>query len=240
VDVERLDALEEQRDFLLRSLEDLERERAAGDVDEHDYQALRDDYTARAAAVLRELAAGRAQPAPPGPRRSRRRTALVVVAVGAFAVLAGVLVAQTAGRRNPGEVATGGVSQSVTEKLNEAGRRAGDGDLDAAIGLYDEVLVDDPGNPEALTYKGWLTTLGGDEAGGLEALLDAATANPTYPDVHAFLAIVFFRNGLVEQADRELDRLDGLDPPPAIRELTQDLRAQIDAALASTTTTAAG
>ena len=30
-------ALEDQRDFLLRSLEDLEREHAAGDVDEHDY-----------------------------------------------------------------------------------------------------------------------------------------------------------------------------------------------------------
>ena len=30
-------ALEEQRDFLLRSLDDLERERAAGDIDEDDY-----------------------------------------------------------------------------------------------------------------------------------------------------------------------------------------------------------
>src|SRR5690606_37957028 len=41
-------ALEEQRDFLLRSLDDLEREREAGDLDDDDYQALKDDYTARA------------------------------------------------------------------------------------------------------------------------------------------------------------------------------------------------
>ena len=40
--------LEDQRDFLLRSLEDLEREQAAGDVDQHDYEVLKDDYTARA------------------------------------------------------------------------------------------------------------------------------------------------------------------------------------------------
>lgn len=239
-DIEQRAALEEQRDFLLRSLEDLEREHAAGDVDEHDYRALRDDYTIRAAAVLREISAGGRRSGSPTTPRSWRRAALTIGAVVAFAVLAGLLVGRAAGRRDIGEVATGGISQSVTEKLNEAGRRAGEGELAAAIELYDEVLVDDPGNAEALTYKGWLQTLDGDEAGGLEVLLDAATTNPAYPDVHAFLAIVFFRNGLVEQADRELDRLDALDPPPAIRELTQDLRAEVDAALAATTTTAAG
>jgi hypothetical protein len=48
--------LEEEREFFLRSLRDLEAERAAGDIDEHDYAALRDDYTVRAAQVLRRLA----------------------------------------------------------------------------------------------------------------------------------------------------------------------------------------
>lgn len=232
-------ALQEQRDFLLRSLEDLEREHAAGDVDEHDYLALRDDYTARTAAVLRELDAGVVTPAD-APRSSPKRTLAVVAAVVVFAVATGMLVAQAAGRRDPGDVATGGIRQSVTEKLNEAGRRAGEGDLDAAIALYDEVLQDHPVHPEALTYKGWMHTLDGDTAAGLELLLEAATSNPTYPDVHAFLAIVFYRNGLVEQAARELERLDALDPPAAIRELTEDLRAQVDAALAATTTTAGG
>ncbi|MCU4185846.1 hypothetical protein K6U06_15865 [Acidiferrimicrobium sp. IK] len=49
--------LEEERDFFLRSLRDLESERAAGDIDDVDYAALRSDYTARAAAVLRRLEA---------------------------------------------------------------------------------------------------------------------------------------------------------------------------------------
>ena len=38
LDPDELAALEEQRDFLLRSLDDLEREHDAGDIDEHDYQ----------------------------------------------------------------------------------------------------------------------------------------------------------------------------------------------------------
>lgn len=48
--------LEEQRRFLLTSLRDLDAERHVGDIAEADYLRLRDDYTARAAAVLRALA----------------------------------------------------------------------------------------------------------------------------------------------------------------------------------------
>lgn len=225
------DPLDEQREFLLRSLEDLERERAAGDIDAHDYAALKDDYTARAAAVLRAMA-GEQRHAPQRRRAGGRRASLAGLAILAFAVLAGVLVAQTTGRRDADQTLTGDVRQSTTEKLNEAGRRGAAGEFAAAIDLYEEVLGADPGNAEALTYKGWMLTLSGDGASGLTTLLEAATVNPTYPDVHAFLAVVFYRNGLVEQARRELDRLDALDPPPAIRDLTAGLRAQIEASAA--------
>ena len=47
--------LDDERAFLLRSLEDLEREHDAGDLSERDYAVLRDRYTAHAAAVLRSL-----------------------------------------------------------------------------------------------------------------------------------------------------------------------------------------
>jgi hypothetical protein len=66
--------LEEERDFLLRSIEDLEAERAAGDIDESDYRALHDDYTARAARVLRRLEQVRSpKPASPAGRAVRTR-----------------------------------------------------------------------------------------------------------------------------------------------------------------------
>ncbi len=47
---------DEQVEFLLGSLRDLEAERAAGDIDEQDYSTLKDDYTVRAAAALRASA----------------------------------------------------------------------------------------------------------------------------------------------------------------------------------------
>jgi tetratricopeptide (TPR) repeat protein len=228
-----LEALEDQRDHLLTSLEDLEREHAAGDVDDHDYQALKDDYTARAAAVLRAIEAGRAPPGPPLAKRSLTRPVLVGLGVVVFAVLAGVLLAQSAGRRDAGQFATGDIRQSVTERLNEAGRRGAEGDLSRAIEIYDDVLADQPANAEAMTYRGWLLTLAGEQEEGLTTLLEAATTHPDYPDVHAFLAVVFFRNGLVEEAARELDRLDALDPPAALRDQVAGLRAQIEAALAT-------
>jgi hypothetical protein len=55
--------LEEQRQFLLDSLRDLEHEHDQGDIADEDYQRLRDDYTARAAAVLRSIESATLTPA---------------------------------------------------------------------------------------------------------------------------------------------------------------------------------
>ena len=55
LDPDALAALEQQRDFLLASLRDLDREHDAGDLDDIDHQTLRDDYTARTAEVLRAI-----------------------------------------------------------------------------------------------------------------------------------------------------------------------------------------
>jgi tetratricopeptide (TPR) repeat protein len=233
-------ALADQRDFLLRSLEDLEREHDAGDVDDHDYAELKDDYTARAARVLRALEAEQVPAAAATPRRSWARRATVVLGVAAFAVVAGVLVAHVAGRADDGQTITGGTRQSVTEKLNTALRDANQGDYQSSLDLYAQVLEVQPDNVEAQTYRGWVQTLSGDLPHGLTSLLEVATAHPTYPDVHAFLAVVFFRSGLVDQSSRELDRLDQLNPPAEVRDLTASLRTQIQAAQASTTTTQPG
>ena len=72
IDPDSLAILEEERAFLLRSLTDLEREYEAGDVDDQDYVALKDDYTARAAGVLRAIEAGRSALPPRRPTDWRR------------------------------------------------------------------------------------------------------------------------------------------------------------------------
>jgi tetratricopeptide (TPR) repeat protein len=227
-DPDRLVALEEQRDFLLRSLDDLEREHAAGDVDEHDYETLKDDYTARAARTIRAIESHQAQVAQARRPRSWRRLAATVGGVALFAVLAGLLVAQASGRRTADDPLTGEIRQTTRAQLAEALSLAGEQRYDEAIDLYDELLDEQPDNVEALTYRGWVQFLSGDSA-GIDSLIAATEADPEYPDTHAFLAIILCRAGRTDAARTELDRLEGLDPPPFVLQLVGGLRARVDA-----------
>ncbi|MFM8528604.1 MAG: hypothetical protein ACKOD2_02815, partial [Ilumatobacteraceae bacterium] len=153
--LDRLAELEEERRYLLASLDDLDREFDAGDVDEADYRALRDGYTARAAAVIREIESGRKQVIVP--RRPIRwwRVALVTVAVIGLGVLSGWLVAHFSGQDVPDASGTVGNDELVGQLLAEARQLP---PLDA-LRKFGEVLEVDPGNPEALTYSGWYARL---------------------------------------------------------------------------------
>jgi len=226
LDPDALAALEEERAFLLRSLDDLEREHEAGDVDDTDYETLKDDYTARAARTIRSIEAHHARAAAARAPRSWRRLVVVVAAVVAFAVVSGVLVAQAAGRREAGETATGDIRETTRSKLDAALLRASEGDAGGAIALYDEVLADQPTNIEAMTYKGWVQYQSGDGQ-GVVTLVEAAETDPGYPATHAFLAVIFERLGRADTARLELQRLDALDPPPDIVALTQPLRERL-------------
>jgi tetratricopeptide (TPR) repeat protein len=237
LDPDALAALMDERDFLLRSLADLEREHDAGDVDDHDYETLKDDYTARAARAIRAVDSHQARARAARRPRSWRRIVAAIAGVLAFAVLAGVLVAQASGRRGSGEALTGDIRQSTRADLAEALQTASEGDYAGAIAMYDEVLADEPANVEALTYKGWLQFQSGDGA-GIESLIAAAEADPDYAPTHAFLAVILEQAGRTDAALAELDRLDALDPPPYILELVAGLRERLEAAAATPPSTA--
>src|SRR5205807_2945632 len=113
-DPDALASLESERDFLLRSIADLEAERAAGNLDDEHYRTLKDDYTARAAAVLRSIDEGRdARPAPaPVPRR---RKFLTGGAVLAFVIVAALALAAAAGKRHQGQTITGNAQSSPSQ-----------------------------------------------------------------------------------------------------------------------------
>lgn len=244
LDPDTLAALEEERDFLLRSIDDLERERSAGDIDDHDYEALKDDYTARAARTIRAIDSHRARVVAARRPRSWARRLATAVGVAAFAVLAGVLVADSAGRREAGESLTGDIRQSTRDQLAQAVDLASQQRYDEAIEIYDDVLAEQPDNVEALTYKGWFQFLSGDSA-GIDTLIEATETDPTYPDTHAFLAVILQRAGEDDAALREIERLEELDPPPQIAQLVEGLRQRIEAeagtgADAPTATTAPG
>ena len=235
LDPDALAVLEEQRSFLKRSLADLEREHEAGDLESDDYEVLRHDYESRLASVSRAVDEGKAEIATSRPPARRARTALIATAVVVFALVCGFVVARSAGRRDPGGSITGEITKTArernTECLNEAQAKPAD-----AVTCYTGVLADSPNNVESLTYRGWIRFTSGDTQ-GLSDLRQAVMVDGTYPDVHAFLAVVLFRAGCVSDAANELSRLDTLNPSPLMLQLVADLRTQVKDALAAPSTT---
>ena len=235
--------LEEQRGFLLASLRDLERERAAGDVDDADYEALRSSYTARAAEIIRRLqhdgVAPDATSVETEKRRVPRRLVGVLVVV-AFAVGLGVFVARQSGQRLPGETASGGIADSTANKLAQA-RQLNFTDPITAINIYSDVLKVDPDNVEALTYRSWLLALTARDAE--QSVRDAAVQtailglgratllDDSYPDAHCFLGIVSFRfaNDLAT-AKSELGKCQVGDPPAQVKSFVDAVVAEVEAA----------
>ena len=130
---DRLAQLEQEQRFLLGSLNDLDAEHVAGDIDDHDHSVLHDGYTARAAVVLREIADGKV--AFPARRRTRPAVAAAwIVGVVAVAVLSGWLVARSSGQRLAGQTMTGGQAiDDVAANLAEARSLMGVGDYAGAL-----------------------------------------------------------------------------------------------------------
>ena len=221
LDPDSLALLEEQRDFLLRSLEDLEREHDAGDVDEDDYRTLRDDYTHRAAVVLRSIDQRQAARAEAAASRSPARIVLGVLCVVALAGLAGLGVARAAGDRLTGEGLTGGVRASIGQRLFNCQELAFQGEVRDSIECYDDVLDEQPANREAMSYKGWTLALAGLPELGWPYLDEAVQIDAGYPDARAFRAIVLNRWCRPDEVLVELDAFDAARPLAEMRALIE-------------------
>lgn len=174
--------LDDERAFLLRSLEDLQREHEAGDLSDDDLAALRDRYTARAATVLRSLdatappAAEGADATTPGhrghrgaqpptsgttrPGPARRRRILVTLTMCVVIGVAGVLVVSQLRSRLPGQSVTGSIAlgrpQQVARTVAQAETLENEGEAAEAVTLYESVLRQDPTEEDALAEAGWL------------------------------------------------------------------------------------
>ncbi|HVM08625.1 MAG TPA: tetratricopeptide repeat protein [Acidimicrobiales bacterium] len=223
--------LEEQRAFLLRSIEDLDAEFEAGDIDEADYRSLRDDYTARAAAVIRRLEATdptpRSERTPPPQRRSRLVWAagVLVVALGA-----GWLVAAAAGERVDGQAATGSLPEASTDRIARAQRLVREGEVLEAIKVYDELLRDDPDNPVALAERGWLISRVDPSLvdRGLASIDKAIDVDPGYAEAY------FYRGMILLQAKQDnagaaaaFSKALESDPPPDLRSFLEDALTRV-------------
>ncbi|MFT5200668.1 MAG: tetratricopeptide (TPR) repeat protein [Candidatus Aldehydirespiratoraceae bacterium] len=223
----------EERDFLLASLDDLEAEFGAGDLDEADYLALKSDYTTRAARVLRSIE--RTAPPERSAERDWKRIALWTALIVIVAGLAGVWIAEFSGTRGIGEVGSGSTRGTTRERLFAAQQRLGT-EPDEARSIYDEILVDEPSNAEALAYRGWLTHLGGNTAEAASFLERARLSDSTYPDALVFSAVVALELDNPTAASAHIATLDDLDVPPFINQLVsgQGLRIRIAETLLGT------
>ena len=224
LDPDRLARLEEERDHLLRSLQDIDAEHAAGDLDEHDYEELKDDYTVRAADVIRAIEEHHDLVERSRPERSWRRTALVVGGVLVFAVAAGVLLARSSGQRGAGTITGNG--DSLREQLASCQMLSLQKPAEG-ITCYEPILKTSPDNLEALTYQGWAYIRDGQVERGAKNLARVVELDPDYPDVRVFRAIALTRAATSAAkagdsttaresflaAAAELDRFYRNDPP---------------------------
>jgi tetratricopeptide (TPR) repeat protein len=246
------DELAEERDFLLRSLRDLDEEQRAGDVDGQDFAVLRDGYTARAAAVLRILDHRRVDAEQGRPRvavevardtgrASRRLRAAVIAAVVAiFAVGAGLLVAHNAGQRLPGATVSGSTPNNrVQQLLAQAGADVQSGDILGALKTFQQVLALDPRNVEALAGQGWLVAITGKTAHdqgfidrGLASIRTAEQIDPSYATAHFFAGSILLDEGRAKDAVTEFELYLADDPSsPQAALVRKDLQtAQAEAA----------
>lgn len=231
-DPDILAGLEEQRVFLLRSIDDLERERAAGDIDDADYEALRADYEARAERVQRAIDGERSALRPPG-RRSWTRTAATVVVVALAAGGAGLAVAATSGSRRPGQTITGDIRQSSNDRMAEAVAKAQAGQVVEALQIYEEVLAEDPENVRALLDRGLLRLRAGQQASaprlleaGQSSIEQALLVRPNDPEAMFYLALAQRLQGDVAGATATLEDALTNDPPPQLRTQIEDALAR--------------
>ena len=212
---ESRDELEREREFLLRSLDDLERERDKGTIDDESYERLHAEYTARAAAVIRALRDG-VDARPVASPTSKRRRVLTIAGIVAFAAVVAVALAAALGVRQSGQTSSGNTKQatpsgtiSMADRIDRLQRAVAanpddqasrlllarfleaKGDLHGALQQYDEVLARNPANAEAEAQAGRILYL---------AAQAAVKAEPDQVD------------SLVQQSRARLDHAVSLDP----------------------------
>jgi cytochrome c-type biogenesis protein CcmH/NrfG len=237
-----IEVQEENKEFLFRSLDDLESERAAGNIDDETYERLHADYTARAAIAVRAMQPGSHsdESATEAPPYSGRHRLLVVSALLVFAVVVAGSLAFALGARMPGQTATGrapepsGLSNAERQRALEeavvarpedpeahlalARFRLGRQDLAGALDAFRAAAGLDPANPEPFAYSGWILRLQGFPDQGLQLLDKAVSVDEQYPDAHFFRGFVLLR--------------DKKNPKAAVPDFQQYLVAAPDSPLA--------
>jgi tetratricopeptide (TPR) repeat protein len=237
--------LADEREFLERSLADADRERDAGDLSVEDHALLVARDRARLAEVDAELAAlDAAASSSKGSRTDRSRSAQgerrpmpwwrrLAIAGSCLLIVLGlvILVVHFVQTRQPGQASSGSVSvsqaQLIEQQLQQADALNQQGSTKSALVLYNKVLTEDPSNPHALAYAGFLQWNVGSTASvpsltrvGRAEIETAIRKNPSYGQAHLFYGLVL-ENQDHNHAAAAMQFNDFLNDAPPASELAQ-------------------
>ena len=210
---------EKEKDFLLKSLDDLDSELAKGDLTEKDYAQLSRNYKRR----LIKLTKQETRSIKESKLQNVKKTWFTVTFLVVLALISGIAIANSSGERTGSETITGSIRKSTVTKLQEAQQLLSDSDKwDEAISLYDEVLQDQPSNAEALTYRAWLRYRTGEDSDPqIRDWREVRILNPEFADAIVFLTIALSDESRFSEALIELQELQEL-------EITSQLRSVLD------------
>ena len=153
----------ERKEFLLKSLQELDQELESGNLSSDDHDMLVRRYTRELAGIAESEKATSSGQQPK--KRYRTKALLWSLGVVLLGVVAGITVSQTSGDRSEGESITGSIRKSVNTQISEAQMLLGNRDRwGEAIEIFDQVLEVQPSNVEAMTYRSWLNYQSGADA----------------------------------------------------------------------------
>ena len=228
--------LEEERDFLLRSLDDLDQEHVSGELTDQEYETLRNDYPRRVAAVVRFL--DETEPRKVGAAISARvwRWLAVILSVG---ILSGFAVAQFSGLRAPGETISGEIDRSPRSRLANAQRLFFTEDLEGARLAVEKILRDAPALEGALVLSAQLHERAGDPLPAIRQLDQVLKQRPRHVDALTLRGWILVRindQALQEEGIRNLDSAvlqqpDSFDPYVFRGFVARELQGDLDLAI---------
>ena len=232
----KVSKLEEERDFLLRSLDDLDREYVSGELTDREFGTLRDDYTRRVAAVVRSLAETEPGEVPVAISGRFWRWFAVLVSVG---VLSGFALAQFSGLRAPGESISGEVDRSPRSRLLNAEQLFFAEELEAARAAIEEILRDSPDFSGALVLSARMHERAGDPLPAIRQLDQVLQHSPEHVDALTLRGWILVRindQDLQEEGIRNLDNAvsqhpDSFDPYVFRGFVARELQGDLDLAI---------